>query len=282
MQQLKHLLSVLLLITTLCAQAQVGIGTATPAASAQLDVSSTTKGLLPPRMTTAERGAIISPAAGLIIFNSSSNALEMYTGSKWISMSSSSADPLPSIQIGTQVWQAKNLDVAFYRNGDPIPQVKDAAAWEALTTGAWCWFNNDSTNGTKYGKLYNWYAVNDARGLAPQGWHIPTDAEWTVLSTTTLLGEPVAGGQMKEAGTLNWITPNTGGNNSSGFAGLPGGFRESNGAFFSVAYYGSWWSATVSDNTTNAWYRYLSNNSGGLSRFNGGKKKGFSVRCLRD
>jgi uncharacterized protein (TIGR02145 family) len=87
---------------------------------------------------------------------------------------------------------------------------------------------------------------------------------------------------MKEAGTLNWITPNTGGNNSSGFAGLPGGFRESNGAFFSVAYYGSWWSATVSDNTTNAWYRYLSNNSGGLSRFNGGKKKGFSVRCLRD
>lgn len=279
MKQLKHLLSALLLMTTLCTQAQVGIGTATPAATAQLDVSSTTKGLLPPRMTTAQRNAIASPAAGLMVFNSSSNALEMYTGSKWISMASSSADPLPSIRIGIQVWQAKNLDVAFYRNGDPIPQVKDAAAWSALTTGAWCWYNNDSTNGTKYGKLYNWYAVNDARGLAPQGWHIPSNAEWAALSTT-LGGDPVAGGPMKDAGTVNWTTPNTGGNNSSGFAGLPGGYRN-NGSFGYFGENGQWWSATEGSATT-AFDRYVLNFNGTTGGGTDSKTAGFSVRCLRD
>jgi len=160
-------------------------------------------------VTVTQRDAIASPAAGLIVFNSSSNALEMYTGSKWISMGSSSADALPTIQIGTQRWQAKNHDVAFYKNGDPIPQVRDAAVWGALTTGAWCYYNNDSTLSTRYGKLYNWYAVNDARGLAPQGWHIPTDAEWTTLGTT-LGGDAIAGGSLKEAGTVSWATPNTG------------------------------------------------------------------------
>jgi len=276
------LIGLLFLVTVAFTQAQVGVGTSTPHASAKLEVSSTTQGFLPPRMTSTQRGAILSPAAGLIIFNSSSNALEMYTGSKWISMSSSSADPLPSIQIGTQVWQAKNLDVAFYRNGDPIPQVKDAAAWSELTTGAWCWYNNDSTNGTRYGKLYNWYAVNDARGLAPQGWHIPTDAEWTVLSTT-LLGNAVAGGKMKEAGTLNWTSPNTGGNNESGFAGLPGGSRGNNGTFGNVGNYGFWWSTTASINVpTNAFWGRLYYDNDRLDRGSNVKTIGFSVRCLRD
>jgi uncharacterized protein (TIGR02145 family) len=195
-------------------------------------------------------------------------------------------DVLPTIPIGTQQWQAKNLDVAFYRNGDPIPQVKDAAAWAALTTGAWCWYNNDSTNGAKYGKLYNWYAVNDARGLAPQGWHIPTDAEWTTLSTT-LGGEPVAGGKMKEAGTISWAIPITGlainGNNSSGFAGLPGGVRDNvDGAFYSIGDYGYWWSATENSTyTTLAWRRYLDYNYSNLGRFTNHKGVGLSVRCLR-
>jgi uncharacterized protein (TIGR02145 family) len=194
-------------------------------------------------------------------------------------------DDLPTIQIGTQKWASKNLDAAFYRNGDPVPEVKDAGAWAALTTGAWCWYNNDSTNGTKYGKLYNWYAVNDARGLAPQGWHIPSDAEWTKLSTT-LGGEPVAGGQMKEVGTLNWTSPNVGGNNSSGFSGLPGGYRSffgtfTIGTFTIIGNYGGWWSATE-NSTANAWYRTLDYNNGGLNRTNSGKASGFSVRCLRD
>lgn len=258
----------------------VGIGTTTPAASAQLDVSSTSKGFLPPRMTTTNRDAIASPAAGLVIYNTTTNSLQLFAGSGWVALSTptSTAAFLPTIVIGTQQWMSKNLDVAFYRNGDPIPQVIDPTAWATLTTGAWCYYNNDPTIGTKYGKLYNWYAVNDPRGLAPQGWHIPSDAEWTTLAIT-LGGSSVAGGKMKEPGTLNWTTPNTEADNNSGFAGLPGGYT--NGPFGSVSYFGFWWSATET-NTTFAWFRFLYYNLGIIDRDNYNKQFGFSVRCLRD
>ena len=269
-----------LLAFTIAGMAQnVGIGTTTPAASAVLDLNSTTKGLLPPRMTTAQRDAIASPAAGLIIFNTTTNSVQLYNGSGWLSLSPSFV-PLPAIVIGTQQWMSKNLDVAFYRNGDPIPQVTDPAAWAGLTTGAWCYYNNDPILGNKYGKLYNWFAVNDPRGLAPQGWHIPSDAEWTTLATT-LGGELVAGGKMKEAGTLNWIAPNTGADNSSGFAGLPGGFRSNDGSFFNVGNVGYWWSATESS-APNAWSRNLTYLDGNVFRVGTIKLRGFSVRCLRD
>jgi uncharacterized protein (TIGR02145 family) len=189
---------------------------------------------------------------------------------------------LPAIQIGTQQWMSKNLDVAFYRNGDPIPQVTDPTAWAGLTTGAWCYYNNDPILGAKFGKLYNWYAVNDPRGLAPEGWHIPSDAEWTTLATT-LGGASVAGGKMKEAGTLNWTAPNTGADNSSGWAGLPGGYRYINGSFYYDGYHGRWWSSTGSElYAVTAWYRYLDSNSGTLSRNDNYKRNGLSVRCLRD
>jgi uncharacterized protein (TIGR02145 family) len=259
---------------------RVGIGVLSPNTSAVLDVSSTTQGFLPPRMTLVQRDAIANPAAGLIIFNTTTNSLEIRNSSAWVALSTpaSTAVFLPTIVIGTQQWQAKNLDVAFYRNGDPIPQVTDATAWAALTTGAWCYYNNDSTQGNKYGKLYNWYAVNDPRGLAPQGWHIPSDAEWTALETT--LGGN-AGGKMKEAGTLNWTSPNTGGNNNSGFAGLPGGFRIYDGSFNSVDSNGNWWSST-GNNTTSAWCRNLNYYDGNIYRNNYIKLYGFSVRCLRD
>ena len=270
---------VFLAITITNIAQNVGIGTTTPAASALLDLSSTSKGLLPPRMTTTERNAITTPATGLVIFNTTTNSLEIRNSAAWVSLSPA-ADALPTIQIGTQKWMSKNLDVAFYRNGDPIPQVTDPTAWAGLTTGAWCYYNNDSTQGNKYGKLYNWYAVNDPRGLAPQGWHIPSDAEWTTLATT-LGGSSVAGGKMKEAGTLNWTNPNIGGNNNSGFAGLPGGLRRSNGPFDDIGTNGYWWSSTEF-NTSTAWYRYLNRNSGSLSRDNNNKLDGFSVRCLRD
>jgi uncharacterized protein (TIGR02145 family) len=150
----------------------------------------------------------------------------------------------------------------------------------ALTTGAWCYYNNDSTQGTKYDKLYNWYAVNDPRGLAPEGWHIPTDAEWTTLETS-LGGSSVAGGKMKEAGTLNWTSPNTGGNNNSGWAGLPGGYCDSIGVFNIVGNGGVWWSSTEHV-TTFAWFRVLLFDVGNLNRFDSVKPDGFSVRCLRD
>ena len=278
---MKHFLLVFLLFTTVVAHAQVGIGTATPAASAQLDLTSTTKGFLPPRMTTAERDLIGTPATGLVIFNTTSNGLEFKSSRGWVSLKTSSdAAFLPTIVIGKQQWMKENLDVVTYRNGDIIPQVTDPTAWSALTTGAWCYYNNDPANGAIYGKLYNWYAVNDARGLAPQGWHIPTDAEWDTLSIK-LGGNSVAGGKMKTTGTTRWTTPNTSATNESGFAGLPGGYRLNIGAFYGVGDFGSWWSATEFS-TTFAWYRYLYYFDGSLYRLNGNKTYGFSVRCLRD
>ncbi len=258
----------------------MGIGTNTPDASAQLDISSTTKGFLPPRMTTAQRDAIVNPANGLIIFNTAIQGIEIKTGTGWISLSSSSADAMPTIQIGIQKWASENLDVAFYRNGNPIPQVTDSVAWAALTTGAWCYYINDSTQGNKYGKLYNWYAVTDPRGLAPQGWHIPTDAEWLSLESR-LGGFAVAGGKLKQAGTLNWRSPNIGGNGISGFEALPGGNRELLGESLYVGEYGFWWSSSQF-NTTQGWGRSLLYNDGKSNAVAKPKYFGYSVRCLRD
>ena len=279
MKKIQLFLYVIVLLIYIPAFSQVGIGTATPAASAKLDITSTTQGLLPPRMTTAQRDAIVSPATGLVIFNTSTNSLETKNSSGWVSLSSSFV-ALPTIVIGTQQWMRENLDVVTYRNGDVIPQETDPTAWAALTSGAWCYYNNDVANGAIYGKLYNWYAVNDPRGLAPTGWHVPTDAEWTTLETT-LGGTAVAGGKMKTTGITRWTTPNTGATNESGFAGLPGGYRYFDGAFSSVGDIGYWWSSTE-DDTTSAWFRYLGYDSGGVNRSSGGKQGGFSVRCLRD
>jgi len=280
MKKLLFLLPIFVLLQ-LCLYAQVGIGTATPDASAKLDVSSTTQGFLPPRMTTAQRDAIVSTATGLVIFNTTTNGLEFKSSTGWVSLKTSSdAAFLPTIVIGTQQWMEKNLDVLTYRNGDIIPQVTDPTAWAALTTGAWCYYNNDPLNGAIYGKLYNWYAVNDPRGLAPVGWHVPTNAELTTLSTT-LGGDAVAGGKMKVAGTTRWSAPNTGADNSSGFAGLPGGIRGGNGAFSAVGANGSWWSSTEYS-TTFARFGGLASNSGAIARVYDVKQAGFSVRCLRD
>jgi len=185
------------------------------------------------------------------------------------------------IAIGTQTWTCSNLDVTTYRNGDTIPQITDPTVWAALTTGAWCYYDNNSANGTTYGKLYNWYAVNDPRFLAPVGYHIPTDAEWAVL-TDFLGGLPVAGGKMKEVGTTNWFNPNADATNSSCFTGLPGGARISyDGAFTNISLLGYWWSSTE-NGTNNAWGRALTSNSGNAVRFDYNKKGGFSVRFIKD
>jgi uncharacterized protein (TIGR02145 family) len=184
----------------------------------------------------------------------------------------------PNVLIGTQYWMEKNLEVTNYRNGDIIPYVSDPTAWAGLTTGAWCYYNNDTESG--YGKLYNWYAVTDPRGLAPTGWHVPIEAEWTII-TNFLGGENVAGGNMKTTGTKSWITPNTAATNSSGFSGLPGGARSSVGAFSNIGSIGNWWSSTEA-NTGAAWFRDLGYNNDNVFTGNTGKGTGFSVRCLRD
>jgi uncharacterized protein (TIGR02145 family) len=201
-------------------------------------------------------------------------------------------EPLPSVAIGTQKWMNKNLDVATYRDGTPIPEVADRSAWAVLKTGAWCYYNNDSANETTYSKLYNWYAVagiydaaslNDSslrKQLAPTGWHVPSDGEWTTL-TDALGGGSVAGGKMKETGTAHWEAPNEGATNSSGFTGLPGGYRYYNGAFNDIGDLGTWWSSTGGA-TANAWYRSLNFNFGDVNRGRDSKTFGFSVRCLRD
>ena len=199
---------------------------------------------------------------------------------------------IPQVTICTQVWATKNLDVTTYSDGTPIPQVTNPTAWAGLTTGAWCYYNNDAANNATYGKLYNWYAaagIYDAaslanptlrKNLAPTGWHVPTHAEWTTL-TTCLGGETVAGGKMKETGTAHWQSPNTDATNSSGFTGLPGGIHDNGGTFNYFGNFGFWWSSSEYD-TANAWYRNLNYYNGSADRFDVGKASGFSVRCLRD
>ena len=187
---------------------------------------------------------------------------------------------MPSIVIGTQTWSQKNLDVSKYRNGDVIPQVTDLTAWASLTTGAWCYYQNDSANGILYGRLYNWYAVNDPRGLASVGWHVATDADWTTL-TNYLGGDAVAGGKMKETGTTHWTSPNNTANNSSAFTGLPGGIHKESGDFNNMGLNSYWWSSTEQDPTT-AWVRSLNNSDGIAYKSFGNKKAGFSVRCVKD
>jgi uncharacterized protein (TIGR02145 family) len=196
---------------------------------------------------------------------------------------------LPNVAIGTQVWQSTNLDVIIYRDGTPIPQVTDSTVWANLTTGAWCYYNNDPGNGTTYGKLYNWYAVagihdNDPNTpnkiLAPEGWHIPTDAEWTTL-TIFLGGSSLAGGKMKATDTSLWRNPNTGATNSSSFTGIPAGGRYNDGSFNNIGSSSYLWSYSEASSRY-AWFRSLNYNLGNVNRFNDSKKYGFSVRCLRD
>jgi uncharacterized protein (TIGR02145 family) len=185
-----------------------------------------------------------------------------------------------SIILGQQEWMAENLKTTRYANGDPIPNVTGNTEWSALETGAWCWYNNDNQYENPYGKLYNWHAVADSRNLCPEGWHIPTDAEWTVL-TDFLGGENVADGKMKEAGILHWNAPNTDADNSSGFTGLPGGSRSQSGTFSYLRSYGYWWSSSEKDSGS-SWSRSLGFNYIAVVRPNLFKKNGISVRCLRE
>ena len=188
---------------------------------------------------------------------------------------------LKFVLIGKQSWTSENLNVDRFRNGDLIPEAKTIQEWEAAGNAkspAWCYYDNDPNNGAKYGKLYNWYAVNDTRGLAPTGWHVPTDAEWTILSDF-LGGENQAGTKMKS--TSGWSASGNG-SNSSGFSGLPGGYREFNGYFSYVGYFGNWLSASEF-NVSDAWDRRLYSFHADLYRSSSNNKNlGFSVRCVRD
>ncbi|MFN5380849.1 MAG: FISUMP domain-containing protein, partial [Bacteroidota bacterium] len=182
------------------------------------------------------------------------------------------------VQIGNQCWTKENLRTTRYNNGSVIPNVTSDDAWINLSSPAWCNYNNSPANDAVYGKLYNWYTVA-AGNLCPTGWHVPTDAEWTVL-TNFLGGTSVAGGKMKS--TTGWNAPNTAATNESGFSVLPGGNRiDDDGSFYVVGTAGLWWSSTESS-TTSAWYRNLVYSNGSATRGSDSKPRGFSVRCLRD
>ena len=183
-----------------------------------------------------------------------------------------------TVTIGTQTWMAENLKTTHYRDGTLIPNTTVGTTWGGLTTGAWCDYDNSVSNGTAYGHLYNWFAASDSRNLAPLGWHVPTNAEWTTL-ITYLGGVSVAGGKLKQAGTLNWISPNTAATNETGFSALPGGKRYSSSGFFSqLGSYGYWRSFDDSSWST----QYMESTYAGVDRFDFSKADGFSVRCVRD
>lgn len=187
-----------------------------------------------------------------------------------------------TVRIGDQWWMAENLEVTHYRNSDPIPNVTDPGAWHGLTTGAYCEYANDIANVAVYGRLYNWYAVEDSRNIAPEGWHVPTDADWQIL-TDCLGGNEIAGGKMKETGTTYWASPNIGATNESGFTGLPGGFRsgEVGSTYLGMAYNAYFWSSTESD-SNNGRFRYLYYDNSYSYRSDVNKRFGLSVRCVKD
>ncbi len=225
--------------------------------------------------------------------------------------------PYKTVTIGNQVWMKENLNVSTFRNGDPIPEAKTAEEWQAAGTEkqpAWCYYDNDPKNGVKYGKLYNWYAVNDARGLAPVGYHVPTDEEWSVL--IGFLGNDVLKKMKSTSGWNNWteylvctncknwneeyrkktachVCQDTryhgtklrsgNGTNSSGFSGLPGGKRDPVGPFSNQGDIGEWWSASASEyRSGSAYYLQLFQGFDLVSSSSASKGSGFSVRCLKD
>lgn len=198
-----------------------------------------------------------------------------------------------TVVIGSQTWMIENLKTTHYRNGDEIQNITDGVEWNNLTKGAYCNYNNDTNIGDKYGKLYNWHAVNDSRAIAPEGWHLPTIKEWEVLKVYVSANLGIAGSIAKSlAAKTDWPSSTNPGaigndlttNNSSGFTGLPGGFRYAydNAPFDGIGYSGNWWSSEESNDDC-SYYRYLDNT---YFEFDGDgsptKKFGMSVRCIKD
>ncbi|MGM0650448.1 MAG: fibrobacter succinogenes major paralogous domain-containing protein, partial [Bacteroidota bacterium] len=184
------------------------------------------------------------------------------------------------VKIGDQYWMADNLRTNKLNDGTDIQLVEDNGQWSGLDTPGCCWYDNDSASYAQdYGALYNWYVIETGQ-LCPEGWHVPTNDDWTEL-TDFLGGESVAGGKLKQMGTTYWSSPNTGATNSTGFTALPGGRRYNDGTFDSMGYNSYMWSAT-SISVTDAWYRKLSYDEANMYAGSYSKKNGFSVRCVRD
>ena len=233
----------------------------------------------------------ITPLSGNIKVGNT-NVSQIYCGSTLVWPLAPPITPcnLPNVVIGTQTWKGCNLNVSTYANGDPIPQAIDDADWFSKgqnEIGAWCHYDNNPDNDAIYGKLYNWYAINNISngGLAPAGYHIPTDEEWDIL--IDYVGGPVvAGGNLKSIGTIQentglWESPNAGATNSSGFTGLPAGLRNVNGLFSNIGLTAFWWSSTEYTQPT-AWSYILDNDNDDAISMNSVKSTGLSVRLIEN
>lgn len=183
-----------------------------------------------------------------------------------------------TVTIGSQTWMIENLKTTHYRNGDPIPNVTEDEDWRDLASGAYCNYDNDTNNASTYGRLYNRWAVTDNRNICPAGWHVPDSEEWAILETY-LGGSEVAGGKMKEAGTIHWLSPNTGATGESNFSALPGGYRFRLGHFAGLGITGYWWS---SSRTPSPWFRLINYSEVSINRPDYTDVKGLSVRCIKD
>jgi uncharacterized protein (TIGR02145 family) len=197
-----------------------------------------------------------------------------------------------TLKIGNQWWMTENLKVTHYRNGDPIPHVTDYGEWENFSEGAYCNYDNNLDNVQTYGRLYNWLAVDDNRGLAPEGWRVASDDDWKQLEIFLGMSQAEAdsfglrgtneGGKLKQTGTTYWEFPNTGATNESGFTALPAGNRYYGGSFLNMSIYTFFWCSTESNSMESAWHRYLSYDNSKVDRGTHYKLYGFSVRCVRD
>ncbi len=235
---------------------------------------------------TATTTYYVRAYASNILGTSYGNELTFTTPSTPLTVTDVDLNVYNTVTIGTQTWMMENLRTTKYNDNTPIPLVTDNNSWIILTTPGYCWYQNkESIYKIDYGALYNWYVVdsesNGGKNICPAGWHVPTDAEWTTL-TTFLGGETIAGGKLKEIGTTYWSSPNDGANNETGFTALPGGSRDLIGEYVGLHSNTIWWSATEEDAATYAWRIYLDSGSRNADRGVGYKRGGFSVRCLKD
>ena len=182
------------------------------------------------------------------------------------------------VKIGTQVWMGENLKTTKFNDGSSISLVSYNAEWENLNSDGFCWYDNDSISyKNAYGALYNWNAINTGK-LAPIGWHVASDEDWATL-ITYLGGDTVAGGKLKEKGTSHWAVPNIGATNESGFTGIPGGYRQTDGKFFEIGQSLNLWSSTNAT-SDNDYFRGIGYNYKSITRGTYNKRCGFSVRCV--
>lgn len=312
MRKIKLLFALTAMVSACTITAQVSINTdgTTPDASAMFEVKSSDKGFLPPRMTATEIGNIASPANGLFVFNTTDNKAYIFVSAdnewKELNYGTGTITPTPAtwscgdalvdtrdsksyttIQIGTQCWMAENLNIGTRIDGS-------GNQTDNGTIEKYCYDDNTSNCDT-YGGLYQWnemmqyITTEGTQGICPTGWHLPTDAEWctleqevdpTITCSSTGWRGVDGGGKLKEAGTTHWTSPNTGATNSSGFTGLPGGYRNTSASFLYLTDYAGFWSS--SENGANAWHRDPHYNSAQVYRGNDGQAYGFSVRCIRD